>query len=105
MVYKFDELKLIAELERLSPSLRAAIAVAAAERLLPAYLAFSERTGRGDGKAAASILERLWADLQGRPMGSEELKATEEICMGLIPSEMMGRGYPSRRMRKMQHQL
>lgn len=69
----FDEARMIMELERLAPRLRAVFAAACAERLRPAYLAFSARTGKGDPGEFEAILDRLWSDLDGQPMTDREI--------------------------------
>jgi uncharacterized protein YjaG (DUF416 family) len=83
----YNEQELIRRLEQLSPTLRAVFAAACAERLLPAYFSFSEQTGKGDSSQLAMILERLWADLQGNPMSTEEMRANLDVCMSLVPQE------------------
>jgi thioesterase domain-containing protein len=80
----FDEARLIEQLERLPSRLRVTFAAACAERLLPAYARFSERTGRGDYQEPASMLERLWQDLEGDPMSAEEVQQYIADCATLI---------------------
>jgi uncharacterized protein YjaG (DUF416 family) len=84
---RYDEQWLVRQLRQLPPELCVAFAAACAERLLPAYFSFAKQTGRGDPRRLAAILERLWADLQGNPMSAEELKASLDTCMSLIPQE------------------
>ncbi|HEY3176230.1 MAG TPA: DUF416 family protein [Candidatus Polarisedimenticolia bacterium] len=84
---RFDEPDLVRSLNRLPPKLRAAFAAACAQRLLPAYDSFARKSHRGDSLRLASILERLWSDLQGHPMPKEELSANLATCMSLIPAE------------------
>lgn len=83
----YDERELVGQLERLPAKLRAAFAAACAQRLLPAYEAFAKKSHRGDARRLASILERLWSDLQGFPLPEAELGAQLEACMSLIPAE------------------
>lgn len=83
----YNEQELVRRLEQLSPKLRVVFAAACAERLLPTYFSFSERTGNGDPSRLAMILERLWVDLQGNPMSTEEMRANLDVCMSLIPQE------------------
>lgn len=86
----FDEQWLVAELNRVPQRSRAAFAAACAERLMPAYRRFSEMTERGDPKALAQILERLWQDLQGLTLKGDELEGILDTCTRLIPNEDVG---------------
>jgi hypothetical protein len=83
----YDEKQLLGQLERLPAQHRAAFAAACAERLLPAYTAFSARTGRGDPATLTRLLERLWADLAGDQMTDNEVEVEIDTCMPLIPQE------------------
>jgi hypothetical protein len=83
----FDETQLAANVERLPHQLRAAFASACAERLMPAYLAFSNRSRRGNGAALKGILTRLWDDLAGDRMKDSEVQSKIDACMALIPRE------------------
>jgi hypothetical protein len=71
---QFDADGLLRQLTQLTPRLRAAFAAACAERLLPAYVQFGERTGRGDAVELAALLQRLWRDLEGEPMNPDEIQ-------------------------------
>jgi uncharacterized protein YjaG (DUF416 family) len=51
-----------------------------AERLMPAYVAFSNRSGRGDPAALRGILTRLWDDLAGDRMQDSEVQSKIEAC-------------------------
>jgi uncharacterized protein YjaG (DUF416 family) len=86
-ILHFDEAELATTLERPPQRLRAAFAAACAERLMPAYVAFSERSGRGDPEALRAILTRLWDDLSGERMGDAEVRSAIEACTELIPEE------------------
>lgn len=86
----YDERELVARLEQLPPLLRAAFAAACAQRLLPAYVRFSERTGRGAPGELTAVLERLWRDLEGKPMGADGLQRALDHAAGLIPDENEG---------------
>lgn len=88
---RFDEGGLIRQLQLLSPRLRVAFAAACAERLLPAYARFAERSGQGAPGELASMLERLWLDLEGDPMGTDEIQRYIDRCMALIPDEDAGK--------------
>jgi hypothetical protein len=46
-ILRFDETQLVRNLEQLPPLIRVVFAAMCAERLRPAYLAFSTLTGRG----------------------------------------------------------
>jgi uncharacterized protein YjaG (DUF416 family) len=87
---RYEEKKLVQELERLPRRLRTVFAAACAERLLPAYRRFEKRSRRGDSKELATILKRLWDDLEGTSMTSEEVEAMIAKCMTLIPREDEG---------------
>ena len=84
---EFSEPGLVENLERLAPELRVVFAAACAERLLPAYGAFSTKTGRGEPTELRTILSRLWDDLTGNRMTDDEVKAKIDACMKLIPRE------------------
>lgn len=94
MILEFDEKALLAALERLPQQYRATFAAACAERLMPAYDTFSNRTGRGKSKALSDILARLWDDLAGHVMTDAELRSEIETCMSLIPREDEGPWVP-----------
>ena len=89
-MFRFEEAQLVAELDRLPLQLRVAFAAACAERLLPAYVAFSAQTGRGNPAALRDILTRVWDDLCGNQMTDGEVQANIDTCMGLIPHEDEG---------------
>lgn len=86
-ILKFDEPDLVRSLECLPVWQRVAFAAACAERLRPAYLSFSQRTGRGDGVAFQNILDRLWLDLGGSCMADDEIEMSIEKCMEFTPHE------------------
>jgi uncharacterized protein YjaG (DUF416 family) len=94
MIGRFNENALVAALERLPEQHRVVFAAACAERLIPAYDAFSRRSGRGDSKALGDILARLWDDLAGNVMTSGELQSRIDDCMRLIPREDEGPWVP-----------
>jgi len=87
VIVRFDERALAASLDRLSQQHRIAFAAACAERLMPAYELFAQRSGRGDPKTLAKILARLWDDLAGAEMTEAELQSNIDGCMKLIPQE------------------
>ncbi len=87
---RFDETQLVGILNRLDTEGRVAFAAACAERLLPAYVAFSNRTGRGEPATLRSILTRLWDDLAGDLMAESEVQANVKACMELLPREDEG---------------
>ena len=84
---RFDEAQLAGTLERLPQQHRAVFAATCAERLMPAYVAFSNRTGRGDPAALRGILTRLWDDLAGDRMQDSEVQSKLDACVALIPQE------------------
>jgi len=87
MTIAFDEAELARKLNGLAPRSRVAFAAACAERLLPAYEAFTELAGRGDARALGDMLARIWKNLLGQKMGPNELQADIDRCMELIPGE------------------
>jgi uncharacterized protein YjaG (DUF416 family) len=86
-ILRFNEESLKAELNRIAAPLRVVFAAAAAERLLPAYVSFSHKTGRGNPHLLTEILERLWRDIDGIKMDPEELQQNIDLSMELIPQE------------------
>lgn len=87
MTIAFDETDLVGKLNGLALLPRVAFAAACAERLFPAYEAFSELAGRGDARALGDMLARIWRDLLGQKMDPDELQANVDRCMALIPGE------------------
>ena len=53
-ILRFNEESLKKELDRIAVPLRVVFAAAAAERLLPAYVSFSRKTGRGNPRIGAA---------------------------------------------------
>jgi uncharacterized protein YjaG (DUF416 family) len=84
---KYDEQKTVRALSLLPAKLRSAFAAACAERLLPAYLAFSKQTGRGHPEWISSIADRLWQDLEGDEMSPEQVQEAARYCEQLVPGE------------------
>lgn len=91
---RFDEQKLVQELERLSTPCRTAFAAAAAERLFPAYASFARQSGRGDSSKLAGVLERLWQDIEGSRTNARQQQDDIDLCMALIPQEGSGPWIP-----------
>jgi uncharacterized protein YjaG (DUF416 family) len=83
----FNEAELVQKLDELVPRARVAFAAACAERMLPAYVAFSTRANRGDAPALAEMLERVWNDLLGDRIEIRQLQTCVERCAALIPGE------------------
>lgn len=75
------------ELDRMAVPFRVVFAAAVAERLLPAYVHFSHKTGGGNPNLLTEILECLWQDIQGIQMNPEELQQNIDFLMKLIPDE------------------
>lgn len=90
----FNEMNLVNELAALPARLRVAFAAACAERLLPAYARFSTKTGRGDPAKLGAIIDRVWHDIGGDKMKADEVSASIELCMTLIPQESDGLWVP-----------
>jgi uncharacterized protein YjaG (DUF416 family) len=86
-ILRFDEELLKKELNRIAVPLRVVFAAAVAERLLPAYVTFSRKTGRGNPHLLTEILERLWRDIDGVKMDPEELQRNIDLSMELIPQD------------------
>jgi uncharacterized protein YjaG (DUF416 family) len=84
---RFDATKLIAELANLPRELRVAFAASCAERLLPNYERFAQKTGSGKTKVLKGALDSVWEDLQGRVVSDIEFASALEKCLSLIPSE------------------
>jgi uncharacterized protein YjaG (DUF416 family) len=83
----FNEQRLIKKLDGLPPRLRVLFAAIAAERLLPAYLSYSRLTGLGNPTALSAAIERLWRDIEGDRMNSEQVQECLELVMKLMPRE------------------
>jgi len=86
-IIQFNEPLLVEELERLPAPLRLVFATASAERLVPAYRRFSQRTGRGDAVTLTALLERLWSDVLGDKMNARQIQENIDTAMRLIPQE------------------
>ena len=82
----FDEPELVARLSRLPSKLRVVFAALCAERQLPNYIRFSERSGLGDPKVLREALESIWQDVQGQPLTKAQLETMIERCMALVPT-------------------
>jgi len=86
----FDEEKLVSALQELSVNFRVAFAAACAERQLPTYRVFHERTGKGNPLVLRDALDRIWDDLGGRPLAPEEIKTAIDQCLAYMPGETDG---------------
>jgi len=86
-ILRFNEESLKTDLNRIAVRLRVVFAAAVAERLLPAYVTFSHKTGRGNPHLLTEILDRLWRDIDGIKMDPEELQQNIDLSMELIPQE------------------
>jgi len=86
-ILNFNEDLLTTELDRIVFPLRVIFAATVAERLLPAYGNFAYKSGRGDPNMLTEILERLWQDIQGTQMDSDELQQNIDLSIKLIPRE------------------
>jgi uncharacterized protein YjaG (DUF416 family) len=87
---RYDEPANIKLLKRLSVRLRVVFALLCTMRILPSYRRFHSRTGRGDPTVLETLIERLWRDVAGDEMTSEELQSALERVMESIPSEEDG---------------
>jgi hypothetical protein len=82
----FDELDLLARLARLPSKLRVVFAALCAERQLPNYIRFSERSGWGNPNILKEALESIWQDVQGQPLTKAQLETILERCEPFIPT-------------------
>lgn len=83
-------------LERCLPQLRVAFACACAERLIPAYVVFDGRTGGAGAGILRSVMTELWRDLERGGMSEDDIEASLERCMALLPDEEEGAWIPER---------
>jgi uncharacterized protein YjaG (DUF416 family) len=87
-IHTYDEPALIAKLSRLPRKLMVLPALLAATRLLPNYVRFHAKTGRGDEAAVLDLHAALWRELAGNGAMSEaELRDAATRAEGLVPSE------------------
>jgi hypothetical protein len=63
--HRYDESAAIAQLSRLPPKLMVLPALLAATRLVPAYVRFHAKTGRGDAEKLLESHAALWGELAG----------------------------------------
>jgi len=93
---RYDEPLLVKHLNRIAPPLRVAFAASCAERLFPAYVRFSEQTGRGNPRILRSALDRLWTALVDQAISASDLATEIDSCMAQIPREDEGDWSPTR---------
>jgi Protein of unknown function (DUF416) len=86
-IIHFSRTQLTRELDRLPPHLRAVFAAACAERLLSACVTFSGLARKGKSETIKRDLARLWEDIAGEPMTGDEMQASIDACMSLIPTD------------------
>jgi hypothetical protein len=86
-ILEFSRAQLTKKLDQLPRSLRVTFAATCAERLLPAYLNFSDMTERAEPETLTRILTRLWDDIAGNLMEESELQKNISTCMSLIPPD------------------
>lgn len=84
-VLRYDEAHLMVALSKLPPLARTAFAAACAERMLPVYRWFHQRTGRGDPVALRRALADVWTSLDSD--SAESLEAQRAVAEGLVPEE------------------
>jgi hypothetical protein len=89
-VIKFDQSKLIKTIDLLPKLLRTAFAALCAQRLLPAGLAWVEHLEPGSRADVASILSRLWSDLEGDKVPLQEIQKNLDACLALLGPEDEG---------------
>jgi hypothetical protein len=83
----FDEETLLAQLNQLSPRLRAAFAVSCAERLYPMCERMSETAGIGDGVLMRRVLDRVWLGIREGDLEEREIRSLIELVEKLGPTE------------------
>ena len=69
------------------PRSHTAIAAAAAQRLLPAYSAYAERTGNDGDHVLRSILDCVWDGVVSGAFSDNELLGFERKAVSLMPDE------------------
>jgi uncharacterized protein YjaG (DUF416 family) len=82
----YDERAIIEALDALSPARRVAFAATVAERMLPAFSAYSGAT-RQDSGVLTSIMDRLWRDLDGDALTAADVRDALARCMERLPDE------------------
>lgn len=82
----FNEPDLVAQLATLPSKLRVAFAALCAERQLPNYIRFSERSSWGNPNILKKALESIWQDVQGQPLTKAQLETILERCEPFIPT-------------------
>jgi uncharacterized protein YjaG (DUF416 family) len=83
----FNEQRLTERLMALPSQLRVAFAAACAQRLLPAYQKCGLRSRSAAVNEVVAMLERIWRDLAGDSLSTEELERLAERAMAIIPRE------------------
>lgn len=87
-IIRYDEEGLIKQLNRLNHAGRVTFAATCAQRLIPAYAAFHEKTGKGDLAYLNETLERIWKALfNGAVLSESEITDRAERCEKLVPIE------------------
>jgi hypothetical protein len=84
---RFNEDKLVGQLEQLPGRLRAAFAAACAERLFQNYVRFSKVTATGNPASLAAALVALWKDIGAPSVKPDELEPQSRMCLSLLPSD------------------
>jgi uncharacterized protein YjaG (DUF416 family) len=95
-ILKFDDVALVRALGHLPSLFRVAFAAASAERLLPGYVMFARRTDHKNPGALTTLLDRLWLDLEGKPMHAGLVQESIDRAMSLIPAEDAAPWVPER---------
>lgn len=81
----YDEDGLVDRVARVDPVRRTAFALSCAQRLLPLYQRFVERSGSADPGKLIGVADRLWAVLQGQP--ATNLAADQRLAESLVPDD------------------
>jgi hypothetical protein len=86
-IIQFSKAQLTRTLDRLDPHLRVVFGAACAERLVSACISFSVLGKKGKSEVITRSLARLWKDVAGEPMTEDEVQASIDTCMALIPTD------------------
>jgi uncharacterized protein YjaG (DUF416 family) len=93
-ILRFEDEALVRVLSHLASPFRVAFAAASAERLVPGYVMFGRRTHRGNPAALATLLDRLWLDLEGDPMDVGLVQESIDTAINLIPAQVVAPWVP-----------
>jgi uncharacterized protein YjaG (DUF416 family) len=81
----WDKVKVLSNIQKLTPRLRTAFAAACATRSLFMYLAWSKESGWGNSERMQKALELVWRYVEGELIDSYVLQSEAEAVYTLIP--------------------